>query len=377
MENIRTYDEFTNEGWMDSVKNGAKKAVSAVGSALHKTMTTGEQRQPSETTAKEGEVSTDNTKDMKTTSKTGITKAGRVIAGNNAFIDTKSGEIMAMDVILNEKELTQVIDLWKNNDKKGAASILKNFAIRERNMQFNIAVGLMMSALCLGSGACIPKLKAQINTQIVNTEVTELVPTEGIGYKNALLKFYQELGDKLGIGGGNSFIKASASKEDLFNLFDTLAKKKGITTDEFMRQMFSRSHGGNADMITREMDYLAKCKASDTIKTVGQIFDKTNAQDMTGVKGYNPFGISSPENAKKLQAYFNDTEGIGKKAVKKIVKTVKSTVTGGGGGGKPDHSLVGAAAAAGVSPSASGVDPNVKTQKESLLIRSYDKFVKN
>ena len=144
MTNISNYDEFVNEGIWDNIKSGAKKAVSAVGSALHKTMTTGEDRAPEEqNTTKEGEkdVSDTEVKDMKTDSKTGITKAGRVIAGNNAFIDTKSGEIMAMDVILNKKELDEVVQLWKSNDKKGAASILKNFAIRERNLQFNLLFG--------------------------------------------------------------------------------------------------------------------------------------------------------------------------------------------------------------------------------------------
>jgi hypothetical protein len=372
MENIKTYDDFINEGVWDSIKSGAGKVATAAGSVLHKAMTTDKQRAPEERKAKEGEVSVDTkNKEMKTDNTAVATKVGRVIAGNNAFIDTKSGEIMAMDIILNEKELAQVIELWKKGDKKGSASILKNFAIRERNMQFNVAIGLMMSALCLGSGACIPKLKAQ--TQVIPAEVTEVIPTQGIGYKNALLKFYQALGDKVGIGTGNKFIKGSATKEELFNLFDTLAKKKGITTDEFMKQMFNKSHGGNADMVTTEMNYLAKCKTAENIKTVGQIFDKTNAQDMTGVKGFNPFGISSPKNATALQGFFNDIEGIGKQTITRISNIVKNIVSPEKISPQDRGSVLGAAAAAGVSPSASGA---VAKKKNESIVKRYDSFLK-
>ena len=308
MKNIRNYDEFTNEGILDWGK-----------SVLHKAMTTDKQRDPNQgnTEVGEREVVKDDVKNMKKDSKPVTTKIGRVIQGNNAFIDTKSGEIMAMDAILNEDELNKVIELWKTN-KKGAASILKNFAVRERNLQFNLAVGLMMSALCVGTGACIPKLKAQTTTEAVPISSTEVIPTDGVGYKNALLKFYQALGDKVGIGNGDKFIKGSASKEDLFKLFDTLASKKGISTQDFMQQMFTKSHGGNMDMVAKELKYLSQCKADSAIKTVGQIFDKTNVEDMTGVKGFKPFGISSPENAKGLQAFFNDIEGIGKQTITKI-----------------------------------------------------------
>ena len=320
MKNIRTYSEFTNEGLLDWGKK-----------VLHKTMTNDKQRDVNakgQEKATVGTTKSDDVKSMKTETTPVASKVGRIIKGENAFIDTKSGEIIAMDLLLSEQEMSDVIRLWKSNDRQGAASILKNFATRERNMQFNLAVGLMMSALCLGTGACIPKLKAQVTEQIVPTEVTEVIPTDGVGYKNALLKFYQALGDKVGIGTGDKFIKGSASKDELFSLFDSLAKKSNLSTKDFMTQMFSKSHGGDMNMVTKEINYLMQCKGDSAIKTVGQIFDKTTAADMTGIKGFNPFGISSPENAKALQSFFNGIEGIGKETITKISNVVKSIVTG-------------------------------------------------
>ena len=371
MKNIRNYDEFTNEGLLDWGK-----------SVLHKAMTTDKQRDTKaagQEKAKTGKINVEDKdiKSMKTETTPVVSKVGRLVKGDNAFIDTKSGEIIAMDLLLSEKEMSDVVEKWKAGDRKGAASILKNFAVRERNLQFNLAVGLMMSALCLGAGACVPHLKAQVN-QSVPVPVTEVIPTEGIGYKNALLKFYQALGDKVGIGNGNKFIQGSASKEDLFKLFDTLAKKSGLTTDDFMKQMFSKTHGGNMDMVTKEINYLSKCKADSAIKTVGQIFNKTTAQDMTGIKGFNPFGISSPENAKSLQSFFNGIEGIGKETITKISNVVKSIVSGGGDQLSPADtaSMRGLAGGAAASPSYSGegVDKKQTPKKES--IKSFDKFIK-
>ena len=369
MKNIRTYSEFTNEGLLDWGKK-----------VLHKTMTNDKQRDVNakgQEKATVGTTKSDDVKSMKTETTPVASKVGRIIKGENAFIDTKSGEIIAMDLLLSEQEMSDVIRLWKSNDRQGAASILKNFATRERNMQFNLAVGLMMSALCLGTGACIPKLKAQVTEQIVPTEVTEVIPTDGVGYKNALLKFYQALGDKVGIGTGDKFIKGSASKDELFGLFDSLAKKSGLSTKDFMTQMFTKSHGGDMNMVTKEINYLMQCKGDSAIKTVGQIFDKTTAADMTGIKGFNPFGISSPENAKSLQSFFNGIEGIGKETITKISNVVKSIVTGNKEIGLGDVVKTGAVAGAGFSPSASGedVDEPKKGKVKESLIKNYDKFI--
>ena len=69
----------------------------------------------------------------------------------------------------------------------------------------------------------------------------------------------------------------------------------------------------------------------DGIKSVGDIFNNTDASDMTGVKGFNPFGIKSPEAAEKLAQYFNDTEvvtgieEITKEITKEIIKEVPAS----------------------------------------------------
>lgn len=238
-----------------------------------------------------------------------ISKTGRILKGENPFIDTVNGAIIPMDLVLNKEEFNKVIELWKNGQKEDAANILKAFGIRERHMQFNLAFSLMMSALCLGSGACLSKL---VRTRQVDY-VTDYIETKDylppIQSKDAILKTLQQLGDNLDITDGtNEFINATAPKQELFDLFDKMADAKGISTDEFIRKMFDITHQGNQQMIDTEIEYLNNCLENDSIKTVGDIFKNTDGIDMTGVKGFNPFGIKNPEAAQELTDWLNDTQ---------------------------------------------------------------------
>lgn len=284
-------------------------------SALSSLKTTGAQKgDDSKVTTSSGQTSSDNIKDMSTKKTFFATKAKRLAKGENPFIDNQNGSIIAMDLLLSEEEMDKVIQLWEEGKKEDAANILKTFAIRERNQQFNLAFGIMMSALCLGTGACLSKLKANSITKVENLD--------GIGYNNALLKFYREIADVLGIDNPEEFTKGTASKQKLFELFKTLAKAKGVSLEEFLKQMFTITHKGNQEIVDIEMDWLSNAMKDDNIKTVGDVFNKTNAGDYTGRKGFRPFGINSSKSAAKLQDFFNSIEGIGKKTTTEFTEEI-------------------------------------------------------
>ena len=276
----------------------------------------------------------DNIKELKTDKKPVLTKTARIVKGDNPFIDTKSGNIVAMDICLNEDEMKKVIEYWKTGTPEGkeqAANILLTYGIRERHMQFNLAFAMMMSGLCFGTGACISKLTKITEVETVKDVIETKDKLPPVQVHNALLKFYQNLGDNLEITKGKEFINASAPKEKLVELFDKMADAKGVSRDDFMRKMFDITHGGKKDLVDTEIDYFNKCLEDDGIKSVGDIFNNTDASDMTGVKGFNPFGIKSPEAAEKLAQYFNDTEvvtgieEITKEITKEIIKEVPAS----------------------------------------------------
>ena len=181
MKNIKTYDNFSEKNktvvlnYEDFMVNEVWGISTAIKNLYNKATTTGKQRdikQQTKTEEEDIDVETSNVNRMDAkkpeggvVKKTGtkiFKKLSRELTGTNAFIDTKSGKIAAMDVILSEEDLKKVIDLWKSGNKDGAADILFVYALRERDAQFNIAVGLMMSASIAG----LKSLKSKIIPKI-------------------------------------------------------------------------------------------------------------------------------------------------------------------------------------------------------------------
>ena len=187
MKNVKTYDNFSEKNktvvlnYEDFMVNEFWGINTAVKNLYNKVTTTGKQRdlkQQNKTEEEDISVPMTNVNRMaakkpeagfvkKTATNVGQ-KLGRELTGTNAFIDTKSGKISAMDVILSKEDFQKVIDLWKKGNKDGAADVLQAYALRERDAQFNIAVGLMLSASIAGLKSLKSKIIPKINPQQID-----------------------------------------------------------------------------------------------------------------------------------------------------------------------------------------------------------------